>query len=265
VSERKVKDAIFAQRDAPRKARVSWIPSSIAGRHPVSSSRGAILREPPPESAPVSSNVRPVEHVAPPAQHITEPPATQTSPQPPIPEPSSVMLSPAPVPASTPGFFEAMPEAPRPAEIVAPSPSADAAIEAFLQAAEALSEIRALRATRVERDLVQLAGAIAERVCGRELQMDPTLLATLARDGMMALADRESVTVRFSTDTPDAAKERLLSAVESRAPGCKVVFDRELVAGSCVVESAQGFVDESVTTRLDIVMEQLGFGGGGLK
>ncbi len=245
--ERKVKDAIFAQRDAPRRARVSWLPAS--------------------QTAPASSRLRPTEPSARHEPAQSEAPATQSSPQPHSPGSSDVVPAPSPSSAEPPqtvrGFFDELPAFSPPPE---PPPTTDAlaAIESFVQAAEALSEIRALRHSRVERDLVELAGAIAERVLGRELTIDPSLLAALARDGILALADRENVTVRFSSDTPDEAKSKLIDAVTTRAPGCKVVFDRELVAGSCVVESAQGFVDESVTTRLDVVMEQLGFGRGGM-
>ncbi len=249
VFERKMKDAIFAQRDAPRRARVSWLPAS--------------------QTAPASSRRRPTEPTAPHEPAPSDAPATQSLPEGPRPEISDVLPSPSPSPSGEPpqtvrGFFDEIPAVPPPPE-PAPTTDAQAAIESFVQAAEALSEIRALRHSRVERDLVELAGAIAERVLGRELTLDPSLLAALARDGILALADRENVTVRFSSDTPDEAKSKLIDAVTARAPGCKVVFDRELVAGSCVVESAQGFVDESVTTRLDVVMEQLGFGGGGMK
>lgn len=262
MSERKAKDAVFAQRDAPRRARVSWIPSSLGS--PRSAKPPSTTRRPGIVGAATPSHLRAV--APPPREVVSDVPPTQTSPLPVAAESSGVMLAstPAPdAPESTPGFFDALPDMPPPSALVASVSPVQAAIDSFIQAAEALSEIRAIRGSRVERDLVELAGAIAERVLGRELRMDPTLLAALARDGIQALADRESVTVRFSTDTPVEAKAQLMEAVTTRMPGCRVVFDRELVAGSCVVESAQGFVDESVTTRLDIVMEQLGFGGGG--
>ena len=262
MSERKVKDAIFAQRDAPRRARVSWLPAS--------------------QTAPASSRRRVTDESAHHASGELTAPVTKTAPSPtpsPAPLPSPLESSDAcpatlPLPPESPssvepphtvrGFFDELSET-APAGAPPPMTDVQSAIDAFVQAAEALSEIRALRHSRVERDLVELAGAIAERVLGRELTIAPTLLAALARDGIAALADRENVTVRFSSDTPDEARARLVEAINTRAPECKIVFDRELCAGSCVVESAQGFVDESVTTRLDVVMEQLGFGGGGME
>ena len=166
--------------------------------------------------------------------------------------------------AETSDFFNSPPESPTLSSNV-PQSSAQAAIDSFLRAAEALSEIHTLRDSRLERDLVELARAIASRVISRELATDPAILIALARDGMGALAERESAVVRFSTDVPEEIRNALTTQLQARSQSCSVIFDPELQPGSCVVESSQGYVDESVSARLDVVMEQLGFGRGGLQ
>ena len=150
------------------------------------------------------------------------------------------------------------------APCAAPNPlGLDAAVNALIQAAEALSAIRASRLPRVERDLMELAKAIATRVISKELTTDPSILVALARDGLEVLSERENVTVRFAADLSPDLRTYLSSELLHRAPSCNVLFDSDLAEGSCVVESAQGYVDESVSARLDVVMEQLGFGHGG--
>ena len=60
-------------------------------------------------------------------------------------------------------------------------------MHAFVEAAVALTAIHASRGERVERELVELARAIAARVINRELSTDPALYVALAREGIEAL------------------------------------------------------------------------------
>ena len=276
MSERKFKDAIFAPREAPRRARISWMPQ--AHKAPPNKVLAGLGSAAPNVASPSPAPPRPSEahgepaHAEPRRSDPSSPADTSREGKATVPTSHGsveLVVPPPPMssgalPIGTHGFFDDLPEIPPP-PASAPQSSAEAAIESFVQAAEAMSEIRALRQSRVERDLVELSRAIASRIIGRELQADPGILVALARDGISALAERENVVVRFAADVPAELRTSLTEAVSHRAPGCTVLFDPELASGSCVVESAQGYVDESVSTRLDVVMEQLGFGGGGME
>lgn len=280
MSERKVKDAIFAPRETTRRARISWLPQ--AHKAPPSKRLGGALEHPVPDAPQSGVSVVPSSMPHTMRSHPESAPLSTGEPQStradshegkatvPTTGEGADLVPPPPLSSgalpigSHAAFFADLPAIPPPPE-APPSSAVQGAMESFLQAADAISEIRSLRGSRVERDLVDLARAIAARVIGRELSTDPAILVALARDGIGALAERENVVVRFAIDVPEDIREQLTEAVAHRAPGCTVVFDPELVTGSCVVESAQGYVDESVGTRLDVVMEQLGFGNGGLE
>jgi len=131
-------------------------------------------------------------------------------------------------------------------------------IERLTTTLELLAGERARVASKAEGQLVELACAIARRVVGRELSVDPTLLAGLASEGIDALGSKERLTVRLGDLDDDAALETIRQRLVARAPQCEVVRDPTLSRGTCVVETEYGTVDESIEARLASVIAALG-------
>lgn len=107
-----------------------------------------------------------------------------------------------------------------------------------------------------ERDVVQLAVAIAKRVIGRELSLDPELIAGLARDGIKALGAEDSVTCAVSSKTAHA-----LGVLGEWAPNktrVDVIVDPSLGDGDCQIRGQFGSVDAGVEARLDAIIGLLG-------
>lgn len=107
-----------------------------------------------------------------------------------------------------------------------------------------------------EQDVVKLAVAIAKRVIGRELAMDPELIAGLARDGIKALGTEDSVTCAVSSRTAHA-----LGVLGEWAPNktrVDVIVDPTLGDGDCQIRGQYGSVDAGVEARLDAILSLLG-------
>ncbi|RUL62974.1 flagellar assembly protein FliH [Dyella dinghuensis] len=102
-----------------------------------------------------------------------------------------------------------------------------------------------------ERELALLATVMAERVVGRELQMDPSLIAVAIRKAADALpsATRE---LRVWVNPHDMDLLRELGAEE---PHWRFGSDPKLQRGDCVLESARSRLDSRVTTRLAAVID----------
>jgi flagellar assembly protein FliH len=133
----------------------------------------------------------------------------------------------------------------------------EATIEALEQSVEELSLLRGKMMEETEDQLVTLAAAIAKRVIGREISLDPEILLTLAAEGIEALGDRDRVVVRFGFLDRDDLLASMVDRLKRRAPRCEVLQDPSLGPGQCVVESEFGQVDESVDSRLDNVLRAL--------
>ncbi|HLK35891.1 MAG TPA: FliH/SctL family protein [Polyangiaceae bacterium] len=130
-------------------------------------------------------------------------------------------------------------------------------LERLAASIELLATERARIAKRAEPQLVQLAGAIARRVLGREVALDPALLADLAAEGLQVLGEKEKLVVRIGPLDDAAAVENIRARLAARAPHAKLVVDPALEPGGCVVEGEHGSVDESLEERLGHVMKAL--------
>ena len=106
-----------------------------------------------------------------------------------------------------------------------------------------------------ERDLVRLAIAIATRVVGRELEADPTLIATWAREGIEAIGSQDRVVVALSPEIVEALETR--GEREGLSTVADIVSDPRMTKSECEVRGRFGRVDEGVLARLDAVVAAL--------
>jgi flagellar assembly protein FliH len=117
---------------------------------------------------------------------------------------------------------------------------------------ETLDELGGLRRVvleRSERDLVRLALAIARRVIGREIQMDPEYVAALTHVALDRLAGQEApATVRVNPDDYQKLEGRLAARAGG---GVRLVADATVRRGGCLIESEFGSIDASVDAQLD--------------
>jgi hypothetical protein len=126
----------------------------------------------------------------------------------------------------------------------------------FAAAQKSLEEARRDALRTSERQLVELAIAIAERVIGREVTRDRTHVAAWAREGLEALAADDAVKVVVSSRVALALK----SLEDAFGPGVspEIVVDDRMIDTQCEVRGRWGRVDAGVRARLDAVVAALG-------
>jgi flagellar assembly protein FliH len=122
---------------------------------------------------------------------------------------------------------------------------------------EELAEVRSSMMMATERQLAELAAAIARRVLGQELATDPSRILELARQGIETLSDRDKLVVRVGAPLSEATLSAFFEGMKSRSTRCEVRHDPSLSPGQCIVETDLGRVDESLETRLANVLGQL--------
>lgn len=124
------------------------------------------------------------------------------------------------------------------------------------RAAELTSAIEGFEASRdaylalVEKEVVQLALAIAERILHRESQLDPLLLSGAVRMALGQLADSTEVHLRVPADQRELWTEavHLMPGLPLRP---QVIADAELRGGAAILESSHGTVDLSIRAQLE--------------
>jgi flagellar assembly protein FliH len=122
--------------------------------------------------------------------------------------------------------------------------------EAVLQRLkQTVGELQALRAEMIhktERQVVQLAIAMARRIVHREITLDPELLSAMARVALDRLGESSTATIRLHPDDYAAT-----AGSSHQADGVvRVVADPMVRRGGCMVHSEFGLIDVSADAQI---------------
>lgn len=131
----------------------------------------------------------------------------------------------------------------------------DALLRRLTHTLEDLARLRAEVIRKTERQVVQLAIAVATRIVRREIALDRELLVAMARVALDRLGDSASARIRLHPDDC-AAVERLGSAWPEGGP-VQIVPDAHIHRGGCVVESDFGLIDVSVDAQVEELTRSL--------
>jgi flagellar assembly protein FliH len=110
-----------------------------------------------------------------------------------------------------------------------------------------LTQLRAEMIQRTERQVVQLAMAIAERMIHREVSLDRGLMCAMARVALDRLGEHASATIRLHPD--DFAAVSAAQAADWQNEQVKVIPDSMVSRGGCLVQSDFGFMDVDVAAQ----------------
>jgi flagellar assembly protein FliH len=128
-----------------------------------------------------------------------------------------------------------------------------AAALAALEAAHA--EVVALReatAEAVERDAVELAVQLAEKIVAGTLDAQPERVLDVVRGALRRLTERRRVTVLVHPDDLELVRAAAdgFAAELGGIEHCEVQAERRLVRGGAVVRTDEGQIDASIETQL---------------
>jgi flagellar assembly protein FliH len=137
----------------------------------------------------------------------------------------------------------------------AASQRGEAMLYRLTQTLEELTQVRSQMILQTERQMVQLALAIARRVVQREVSLDADLLIAMARVALERLGETARVKVRLHPDDYEAAgAERVAQLAGSNV---MVLADAHLSRGGCRIESDLGILDAGVDAQLQEIARAL--------
>jgi flagellar assembly protein FliH len=124
---------------------------------------------------------------------------------------------------------------------------ADAMLRRVAQTIDELSQLRRTIIRDTERQMVQLALALARRVVVREISLDPDLVAALAHVAVERLGDQSPATIRLHPE--DFATVAAHRGEQWEGTQVSVLPDPAVQRGGCVVESDFGLIDASIDAQ----------------
>ena len=125
----------------------------------------------------------------------------------------------------------------------------------LMQTLEELTQVRAQMIQQTERQMVQLAMAIARRVIQREVTLDADLLIAMARVAMERLGETAQVKVRLHPDDYEAAGAARVAQLAGS--NVMILADAHLSRGGCRIESDMGILDAGVHAQLQEIARAL--------
>lgn len=128
--------------------------------------------------------------------------------------------------------------------------------QGLLEALESIDQARRDMLYGAEPRLIELAILIAKRIIAREVKTQPDIVADLVREGMDALAVRDTVRVHLGPGFQQAATA-ISEQLAARGIDVDIRTSSTLPEYGCVVETDLGRVDEGIETRLDILLESI--------
>ena len=124
----------------------------------------------------------------------------------------------------------------------------EAILRRLTQTVEELATLRAEMIRQTERQMVQLALAMARRIVHREISLDQDLLVAMARVALDRLGDSAQVTVRLNPEEFEATGAARVAQLG--AAHVTVVADARVPRGGCRVESSLGTLDAGADAQL---------------
>lgn len=130
---------------------------------------------------------------------------------------------------------------------------------ALREAVEQLRYARQAFLNRWERQAVQLATAIAQRVIRRELDRQPEITLHWLREALELAADAPRVRIRLhpSDHASLGPTARQLAEQVGSFAQTDVVADPAVQPGGCVVDLPQGSIDQQIESQLARIVEEL--------
>lgn len=131
----------------------------------------------------------------------------------------------------------------------------EATLRRLAQTIEELATLRAELVQKTERQVVELAFAIARRVLRRELEVDREVLITMARIALERLGENTSATIRMNPDDYATLGAR---AQLGEGSVVRIVPDPVVNPGGCLVQTDFGLIDAGLDAQLTEMASALG-------
>ena len=126
------------------------------------------------------------------------------------------------------------------------------AIEELSRAREALME-------RHEKDIIELACLIAEKVVHRKIQISPEIVMDTVKDACKHLMDHDDVRLRLHPSDYEYLREieEILRRHVSDIKGVTVLEDSGIERGGVILETSFGEIDATIRSQIDQIRDAL--------
>ncbi|SMC65989.1 FliH/SctL family protein [Sporomusa malonica] len=106
-----------------------------------------------------------------------------------------------------------------------------------------------------ERQIVEIALAVASKVLAREIAENPTTILPIVKEALGKVSDQDHIVIRVNPEDYEMVlmAKRDLQLMVGREHAVSVSADHIVPAGGCIIDTALGTVDAKLDTKLEMV------------
>ena len=125
--------------------------------------------------------------------------------------------------------------------------------EALLQ----VGNIQEVTSQRVEKEIVELALAIAKQVICREITLDSEIVVCVAKEALSKVEDPGNIKIKMNTSDLQFVREAKSQLIDRIANIDNVILEAEesIQSGGCIIETDSGEIDARIEKQLQAVEE----------
>ncbi len=124
-------------------------------------------------------------------------------------------------------------------------------------AARVAGQVKEKALAYMERDVLDMIIAIGEKLARREIQRDDNFIISFITAMLREANDTSHLTIRIPAGEGGPSAEQVAEILQDLAENLRVVVDKNLEPGDCVVENEAGVFDGRIRTRLDCIRSSL--------
>lgn len=102
-------------------------------------------------------------------------------------------------------------------------------------------------------DMLNLAFRIAEKIIGKKLEMDQTIIIDIAKQALQTVRQSKQITIRVNPDDAKLMREQQDAMADAMGHGriIDIAEDVKIARGGCIIESEFGTVEAQLQTQLE--------------
>lgn len=110
-----------------------------------------------------------------------------------------------------------------------------------------------------ERQIVDIALAVASKVLVREIEENPTTILPIVKEALGKVCDQEQIVIRVNPEDYEMVlmAKRDLQLMVGRENAVNVSADNIVPLGGCVIDTSLGTVDARLDTKLELVYKAI--------
>lgn len=110
-----------------------------------------------------------------------------------------------------------------------------------------------------EREIVEIALAIARTILVREVSENPMTVLPIVRAALDKIRDQDQINIRVHPEDYELVLQarRDLQMIVGKEQAIRITADQTVSAGGCVIDTAYGSVDAQIDTQLEVVRKAL--------